>query len=67
MKNLLIRNFVRPLFERLGTASAVVLVSNGFDGELVNQFVAALAGAALIAIDLLLSKHNRKVTSQEAD
>lgn len=61
MKSLIVRNFVRPLVARLGTAGAVLLVSDyGFDGELVEQFVTALTATALVLADLLLSKWNRE-------
>lgn len=62
MKRLLISNLVRPLIARLGTAGAVLLVNDyGFDGALVEQFVISLSAAALIAVDLWISRKNREV------
>ena len=60
MKSLLVRNLVRPLSERLGTAMAVWLVADGWNGELVQQFVAALSAIVLVSCDLLLARINAK-------
>lgn len=56
MKNILLRNLVRPLSERVGTALAVWLVATGWDADLVNQFVTALCGAALVGVELLFAR-----------
>ena len=60
MKAILLRNLVRPLTERLGTALAVWLLATGWDTELVNQFVTALCGVVLIAADLVFARLNRE-------
>ncbi len=60
MKALLFRNLIRPLTERLGTALAVLLVSNGWDGALVDQLVSALGAVVLIGSDLWLTRINRE-------
>lgn len=57
----LVRDLVRPLLARVGTAVATwLIVTFEFDGDLVNQFVAALIAAALIGVDLVLSWFNRR-------
>ncbi len=60
MKSTLIRNLVRPLSERLGTAMAVWLVADGWNGELVQQFVAALGAVVLVSCDLVFARINAK-------
>lgn len=67
MKNLIIRNFARPLLERLGTMAAAYLIARGLDSDLVAQFINGLMAAVLVGFDLLFARYNRKVTSQEAD
>lgn len=61
MKSLLIRNLLKPLLSRLGTAAAALLVAKGFDGELVSQLITALGASALVAADLLVSRLTREV------
>lgn len=63
MKAILIKNLVRPLTERLGTALAVWLVAEGWNGDLVQQFVTGLVATLLVAVDLFLSR----VHQHEAD
>lgn len=61
MKAILVRNLVRPLSERLGTALAVWLVSEGWNGDLVQQFTTGLVATVLVAVDLFLSRvHQRE-------
>ena len=59
MKEMLVRNLVRPLFERLGTMLAAYLIARGLDSDLVAQFVNAAMAAVLVLIDLALSRVNR--------
>ena len=59
MKSLLIRNLVRPLVERVGTALAVWLVATGWNGELVQQFVTALVALVLVSADLVVARFSR--------
>lgn len=59
MKEMLVRNLVRPLFERLGTMLAAYLIARGLDSDLVAQFINAAMAAVLVLIDLALSRVNR--------
>lgn len=61
MKSLLIRNLLKPILSRLGTAAAALLVAKGFDGELIQQLIVALSGAALVAADLFVARVTREV------
>lgn len=60
MKNLLIRNLVRPLVERVGTALAVWMIAIGWNGELIQQFVTALVAVILVGVDLALARINSR-------
>lgn len=59
MKNTLIRNLVRPLFERLGTALAVWLVATGMDGEAIEQIVTAVTALLAVSADLIVNRMSR--------
>lgn len=60
MREIILRNLVKPLSERAGTALAVWLVTEGWNGDLVNQFVTALVATLLVAVDLVLSRLNNR-------
>lgn len=60
MKSRFIRNLVRPLAERVGTALAVWLVATGWNGELVDQLVTALIALSAVSADLLFARMSRK-------
>lgn len=56
----LVRNVLRPLLARAGTALATLLVAKyGFDGALVHQLVTLLAALVLVGVDLVFSRWNR--------
>lgn len=59
MRNTIIRNLVRPLIERVGTALAVWLVATGWNGELVEQFVTALIALVAVSADLVVARMSR--------
>ena len=60
MKAILIKNLVRPMMERIGTALAVWLVADGWNGDLVQQFTTALVATLLVAVDLFISRTNNR-------
>ena len=60
MKEMLLRNFARPLVERLGTMAAAYLIARGLDGDLVAQLVNYLTAALLVGVDLVFAKYNRQ-------
>lgn len=60
MKNLLYHNLFRPLVERFGTVIATLLVAQGWNGELIEQLVAALSAVALVSFDLVVARRNRE-------
>lgn len=62
MKNAIIENLLRPLVARLGTAIYAMLITYGFETNVVEPFVTALAGIVLLGVDLLLSRYFRKLT-----
>lgn len=60
MKELLIRNFAKPLMERLGTMAAAYLIARGLDSDMVAQLVNGVVAALLVGIDLAVAAMNRK-------
>lgn len=60
MRRTIVRNLLRPLLERIGTALAAVMIATGWDGELVHQLVTALTAAVFVAADLVLARLNRE-------
>ncbi|MGF7009266.1 hypothetical protein [Aminobacter sp. BE322] len=59
MKEMLLRNFAKPLLERLGTMAAAYLIARGLDSDLVAQLINGLMAALLVGIDLLWARSNR--------
>ncbi len=58
-KNTILKNLIRPLARRVGTAAAFFLVAQGYESPLVTQFVDALIACVLVGTDLLLSRVSR--------
>ncbi|MFU0507254.1 hypothetical protein [Pseudaminobacter sp. NGMCC 1.201702] len=67
MKDMLIRNFARPLLERLGTMAAAYLIARGLDSDLVAQLVNGVMAAVLVGVDLLTARASRKSLLREVD
>ncbi|MER8365963.1 hypothetical protein [Mesorhizobium sp. M1378] len=61
MKNAILENLLRPLVARLGTALAAVLFTYGFESNVAEPFVNAVAAVLLLGVDLLLSRYFRKL------
>lgn len=59
MRSILLRNFVKPLVERLGTMLAAFLIARGLDADMVAQLLNAVVAAMLVGVDLLISAVNR--------
>lgn len=60
MRAAILRNFIRPMLERLGTMTAAYLIAKGLDGDLVAQLINSVVAALLVLMDLLIAKHNRQ-------
>lgn len=54
-------NLLRPIIARVGTLLATILLTHGFDTQVVEPFVQAVTAVVLIGIDLLLSRYYRKL------
>ena len=67
MKEMLLRNFARPLLERLGTMAAAYLIARGLDSDAVAQLVNGVMAAVLVGLDLVLARFNRNASIREAD
>ncbi len=59
MKEMLVRNFARPLLERLGTMAAAYLIARGLDSDMVAQLVNGLMAAVLVGVDLIIARVSR--------
>ena len=63
MKNVMVRNLVLPLVERLGTMVAAYIIATGADSGLAAQVANGLVACMFILIDLVTSK----IIHREAD
>lgn len=54
MRELLLKNLLRPLLERVGTMFAAYLIATGYDGDLVAQFANSLIATVAISVELLV-------------
>ena len=55
-----LREIVEPLVRRAGTATAAVLLSNGFPAESAARAETAIVAVALVGFDLALSYFQRR-------
>lgn len=68
MRDALMRNLVRPLIARAGTAVATYMLTVDYlDGALVNEFVTTGVAFVAVGVDLVLARVFRKQAIQEAD
>ncbi|RWP57968.1 MAG: hypothetical protein E5Y55_20945 [Mesorhizobium sp.] len=67
MLNALVENLVRPLVARVGTAAAAVLLTYGFESQLVEPFVNTVGAGLLLGVDLLLSRYYRKLAVKRGE
>lgn len=60
MKNVLVRNIVRPFVERLGTMAAAYFIARGLDSEMVAQAANFLVAFVCVVLDLVVSSISRE-------
>ncbi len=59
MRSTLVRNFVRPLLERLGTMLAAYLIAKSIDSDLAAQAANGVVALCAIGVDLILARMTR--------
>lgn len=59
MKAFLVRELLKPLSRRLGTAAAAILIAKGVDPDIVSQIVAGVTALMFVCADLILSATSR--------
>ncbi|WP_071675230.1 hypothetical protein [Nioella nitratireducens] len=64
LKTFVLQELLKPTIRRFGSFAAGYLVSVGMDDGLASTIEAATIGAALFAVDLVLSALNRRGSSQ---
>ncbi|RWM79351.1 MAG: hypothetical protein E5X86_12610 [Mesorhizobium sp.] len=67
MRNAILENVLRPLLARFGTALAAILLTYGFESQVVEPFVNAVGALLLLGVDLLLSRYYRKLAVKRGE
>jgi uncharacterized membrane protein YdfJ with MMPL/SSD domain len=66
-KQKILVNLIHPLMARVGTVAATYLLAFGATEAQINEIVAGLTAAILLALDLVLARYYRQHITREGD